>query len=154
MDSGIYGYCRISDNKVIFVDKAVDIMYAHAQHLFPHTFGKSDVEKALQDNPDDYYLKIFCKCSIDCLDQKLEEVRLKYFGESSAGDESCDEVVERRDDEKSSTEVIDEFGGIEFLRSQKARGLTQKQIAERFGYKHGSVISAYVKKHGYRWSDL
>ncbi len=154
MDSGIYGYCRVSDNQVIFVDKAVDIMHTHAQHLFPHTFGKSDIEKVLQENPDDYYLKIFCKCSIDCLDQKLEEVMSEYFCEFSADNESCDEVLERKDSEKSSTEVIDEFGGIEFLKSQKARGLTQKQIAKRFGYKHGSVISAYVKKHGCRWSDL
>lgn len=161
MDSGIYGYCRVSDNKVIYIDKSVDIMHTHAQHLFPHTYGKSEIEKKLQEDPEAYYLKIFTRCPISFLEQEFQKYQEQYateLQEEEAKDEADREPTPLKDTEehheKTSVELIDEFGGIEFLKTQKARGLSQKEIAERFGYNYGTIISNYVKKKGYRWSDL
>ena len=53
-----------------------------------------------------------------------------------------------------SSKEIDQLGGIEYLKKEKSKGLTLKQISKKHGYSNVQGIVNYLKKHNTSWKQL
>lgn len=51
------------------------------------------------------------------------------------------------------TKVLDEYGGVEFIRNLKARGFNQKQICDYFNFSVSS-LQIYLRRLGVTFSSL
>jgi len=54
----------------------------------------------------------------------------------------------------NSSDVIDNAGGLEFIKQSRAEGKTQRETAEELGYSNPKIIYNYLKKYDLTWSEL
>ena len=111
------------------------------------------------------YIKqsIFPQKLIDWFENEFPDEKLSYDEELISDEKSKlyeDEARKNRSEshkgEKShlwGTSIIEDFGGMEFLKSRAKEGKTQEEVAAEIG-KDRMVIRSYLKTRGTSWGEL
>lgn len=143
----------------IFYNSDVDFDYQPETHPQITKYGKKNGKQNYAIYFDGKYLKqsIFPQKLIDWFEKERPNEKLisnkksKLYKEEARKNRS-----ESHKGEKShlwGTSIIEDFGGMEFLKSRAKEGKTQEEVAAEIG-KDRMVIRSYLKTRGTSWGEL